>query len=322
MAAEETKDEVLKVTEQADGTVVVGDVAPTPPSKEGPQDDERVTKSEEDDGTHEEEAGHAEETAEEAEARKQRNRERRAQNKERRKEYVEQLRREISARDEALEQALQRIEAIEKQGQGSQLAALDQELRKTADAYNYFKTQIDLGTREQNGAVVADATEKMLQAQQRFAQLTSAKNNATRQAQAAPPLDPRLKANAESWLARNTWYSLEGKDEDSFLVQSIDRRMAQEGWNPSTEAYWSELDARVKKYLPHRASSSYNKPTQTTPRTPVAGSGRDSGAVKPSGGYTLSAERVSALKDAGIWDDPKARADAIRRYQAYDKEQA
>lgn len=316
--AEELKDEDLKLTPQADGSEIVGEVAPPATDTEN---DERLA-SPSDGDTDPEEQGHANETEEEAEERRQRNRERRAQNKNRRKEHIDSLRREIEARDEIIAQAMQRLEAVEKRSQGADFAALDNEIKKTTDAYNYFKQQIDLGTREQNGSVVADATEKMMLAKQRYDQLNRAKQMATKQSQtaaAAAPLDPRLKAHAGTWLENNKWYDVEGKDEDSYIVKQIDNRLAQEGWNPTTEAYWTELDSRVKKYLPHRVNSGHNKTTQTTPRSPVAGSGRDGNGAKGSG-YVISAERIQALKDAGIYDDPKARADAVRRFQEYDKQ--
>lgn len=308
------KDEDLKLTPQADGSEVVG----TPPEPENQEEDERLASPSE---SEPEEQGHADETEDEAEARRIRNRERRAQNKGRRKDYIDSLRREIEARDEIIANAMQRIDAVEKRGQGADFAALDNEIKKTADAYNYFKQQIDLGTREQNGSVVADATEKMMLAKQRYDQLARAKQMATKQSQApqAAPLDPRLKVHAEAWLEKNKWYDIDAKDEDSYVLKQIDNRLAQEGWNPTTEAYWQELDARKKKYLPHRANSGYNPPTQTTPRSPVAGSGRDGNGTKGSG-YVLSADRVQAMKEAGIYDDPKARAESIKRYQEFDKQ--
>lgn len=316
--ATEDKQEELKMTETATGELLVGD-----PPEDEQKDDERLAKTE-DESHSDDEQGHAEETEEEAEARRIRNRTRRAENKERRKDYIDSLKREIAARDELLQNALQRIDAVERRGQGADVAALDSEIKKTADAYNYFKNQIQLGTQEQNGAVVADATEKMIQSQRRYEQLTHLKQAATKQ-QAQPvqqPLDPRLKMQAEKWLEQNSWYDVEGRDEDSFLVKQLDGRLAAEGWNPTTEAYWRELDARVKKYLPHRVNSGYNKSTMSQNKSPVAGSGRAEAGNKGTGSYRLSAERVQALKDSGLYDDPKARADAIRRYQEYDRQAA
>jgi hypothetical protein len=112
-------------------------------------------------------------------------------------------------------------------------------------------------------------------------------------------------------------------------VLTIDKRLAAEGFDPRQPTYWSELSKRVAKYLPHRANSSYtagaNASNGKPNRTPVAGSGRESGAgdgSRSSGStYQLSAARVQALKDAGTWSDPKARAEAIRRYRDYDRQQ-
>ena len=35
--------------------------------------------------------------------------------------------------------------------------------------------------------------------------------------------------------------------------------------------------------------------------------------------FTLSRERVQALKDAGMWDNPDKRAKAIRNYAEFDR---
>ena len=133
---------------------------------------------------------------------------------------------------------------------------------------------------------------------------------------------PRLKHHAEGWMQNNAWYDPSGTDMDSDMVLKLDDRMVKEGWNPTTQEYWDELDARVKKYLPHRANSTYNKP-QSNPvsknRVPVAGAGQ-AAVGAPKGTYRLSAERVKALKEAGVYDDPSKRADAIKRFQEYDKQ--
>lgn len=61
--------------------------------------------------------------------------------------------------------------------------------------------------------------------------------------------------------------------------------------------------------------------TQAKPKAVVAGSGRDSGGSGKTGTYKLSAERVQAMKDAGIWDNPEKRAEAVKRYREFDKQQ-
>ena len=49
----------------------------------------------------------------------------------------------------------------------------------------------------------------------------------------------------------------------------------------------------------------------------VAGSGREASTpASAEGTYKLSADRVEALKMSGVWDDPKQRAEAVKRYRA------
>jgi hypothetical protein len=167
---------------------------------------------------------------------------------------------------------------------------------------------------------VAEATEKMIQAQRKFDEIASTEA-AFRQAKAAPqPLDPRLASHAQRWMSENRWYDPNARDQDSLVARTVDQRLAEEGWDPTTEAYWDELSARVKKYLPHRISDGKMN-TQAKPKAVVAGSGRDSGGSGKTGTYKLSAERVQAMKDAGIWDNPEKRAEAVKRYREFDKQQ-
>lgn len=294
------------------------------PPKEEPKEeveDERTAKHEDD---HEDEQGEEGESEEDAEARRERNRTRRAENKQRRKDYVESLKREIAARDEILQQMAGRLDAVERRANGADMAMVDAELKKSFDAYTYYKqAHADAVTRA-DGMAAVEAQEKMMQINQRAQQLQAIKNAAENAKKQPPaqPLDPRLRNHAEAWLEKNQWYDVNGKDRDSRIAQTLDRELAEEGWNPTTEQYWEELDSRLKQYLPHRYNSGYNKSTNSGNRrpSPVAGSGRET-SNSSKGGYRLSADRVQALKDAGVWDDPKQRAEAIKRYQEYDKQQ-
>jgi hypothetical protein len=198
---------------------------------------------------------------------------------------------------------------------------VDAEMQKAADAYNYYKQVHSEAVTAANGQVASDAYEKMFAAMRRAEDLNRIKEAARRPQQTQQPLDPRLKANAEGWMARNSWYDPNAGDMDSRVAFTIDNQLAAEGWNPTTEQYWTELDSRLKKYLPHRYNSGYNQGQSSTNNRPppVAGSGRES--TNKSGGYRLSAERVQALKEAGAWDDPVQRAAMIKRYQEFDKQE-
>lgn len=257
-------------------------------------------------------------TDDEREAIRERRRKERQHRKQAQREREETLRRELQARDSIINELRTKVEGIERRGTSSELAQLDTAKKQTAQAYNYFKDQIRVATEAGNGAAVADATEKMLQAQQHFNQLQGYEQ-AYRQRQSQPqPLDPRLVNQAQKWMESNKWYNPAGQDQDSRIALTLDQQLAQEGWDPTTPQYWQELDSRVKKYLPHRANS--GKISGTKPRSTVSGSGRDAGPRTSDKSYRLSAERVKALKDAGIWEDPKQRAEAVKRFREYDKQ--
>lgn len=315
---EETKDEDLKLSEQQDGSVVVGDEPP--PAEEHDEEDERVAKNESDDS---DEEGHDEETAEERAERTERNRKRRAESKEKRKSYIESLKRELAARDRVINDLNNRMSVVERKSTGSEMAQLEQAEREAVQAYNHFKDINAKAIEQANGAIAIEAQEKMFEARKRYEHLQSIKKSMSQRQAAPQPLDPRLVNHAQDWMSKNDWYDPTGANEDSAVALTIDNRMAKEGWDPTTPEYWEELDKRVKKYLPHRANSGYNRQQGSGKRNPppVAGSGRESSSSGNSSTYKLSPDRVKAIKDAGAWDDPTARAAMIKAYQNYDKEQ-
>lgn len=249
---------------------------------------------------------------------RERRREERKHRKLAQREREDTLRRELAARDAVINELRSKMDAFERRNTGSEMAQLENAKKQTAQAYNFFKDQIRVATEAGNGAAVADATEKMFQAQRKFDELTAYENR-FKQSQAAPqPLDPRLVNHAQEWMSRNKWYDATAKDPDSQIAMTIDQQLAREGWDPTTKEYWQELDLRVKKYLPHRVNS--GKISGVKPRSVVTGSGREASGGSTQGTYKLSADRVQALKDAGIWDDPKQRAEAVKRFREYDKQ--
>lgn len=275
------------------------------------QEDEKETRSSD------EELDNAEDDSEREEIRARR-REERKHRKQAQKEREDTLRRELAARDSIINELRSKVDVIERRNSGSEIAQIENAKKQTAQAYAYFKDQIRIATEAGNGAAVADATEKLFQAQRKFDEIASYEK-AIKSKQSTPqPLDPRLANHAQDWMQRNSWYDPTARDQDSRIAMTIDQRLAEEGWDPTTKEYWQELDNRVKKYLPHRTNSA--KLPSTKPKSVVTGSGRESGGTATKGSYKLSAERVQALKDAGIWDDPKQRADAIKRFRDFDKQ--
>jgi hypothetical protein len=78
--------------------------------------------------------------------------------------------------------------------------------------------------------------------------------------QPAPP-PPRPDAKAQTWAERNEWF---GNDEPMTLTAfSIHKNLVEkEGFDPSADDYYSELDKRIRKEFPHKFQSEQKgKPT-------------------------------------------------------------
>lgn len=121
-------------------------------------------------------------------------------------------------------------------------------------------------------------------------------------------------------MARNSWYDPNGKNTDSKIAIKIDEELVEEGWDPTSEEYWEELDTRLSQYLPHQYKNQQTGGNaKARPRSPVTGSGRESAPAARPGEYRLSPDRVKAIKEAGKWDNPVERQKMIRRYAEYDR---
>lgn len=134
----------------------------------------------------------------------------------------------------------------------------------------------------------------------------------------------------QEFLDANEWYNPNGVDEDSLLVKAIDTAVAQK-YRPTDPAYWRELqkrvDARIGKNERQQSRDTEDdledEPVvQTRKRSapPVGGSNRsNSGGAARQTQIRLSPERVQAMKDAGLWEDPKVRAKMAKTYSEYDR---
>lgn len=317
----EQQAEELKLHEQKDGSFIVGDKPKEEPPKSEKSDDEQddETLVNREDGGNDDEGTVDGETEEEAEARRQRNRERRAENKTRRKEYVESLKRELAARDAVINDLSARVSTVERSSNSTQMVQLDNAIRDAEAQYKELQDINRQAIEQANGEVAVAAQDKMFELRNRYNQLTAIKQNMSRQTTQPQAIDPRLKAHADVWASKNKWFDASGNDTDSRIALTIDSQMAKEGWNPATSEYWDELDSRIKKYLPHRVSRGYNSGKGNKSSSPVSGGSRENSNAS-SASYTLSQERVNALKEAGLWDDSVKRAEAIKRFQQYDKE--
>ncbi len=275
--------------------------------------------SDDDDDQPEDDHGNTEGTEEEREAIRERRRQERQSKKARQRERESRLKAELAARDAAINQMREELDAIHRRNTSGEMAQLQNARTQAAQAYSHYKTQVELATAAQDGRALTDAIEKMQLAQRRIEELGRIEQAYQRQQRAPAPLDPRLKTHAEKWMSQNKWYNPAGDDEDSEIALTIDRRMAREGWDPTTSEYWTELSRRIREKLPHRSA---NSPQSQPKRRNVVGSSDRGSSARGgnSGTFSISPERVQAMKDMGVWNDPVKRAEMIQEYKKYDQQ--
>jgi hypothetical protein len=222
------------------------------------------------------------------------------------------------------QQLSERLAHLEKRTSGAELARVDKAIDDTEVQIEYAKMKMREAVANQDGDAVVKAQELMYESQRKHESLKNIKDQATRQMSQPPKPtmnvpDPSVQRNAAEWMERNPWYDPQAKDMDSEIAQRLDKKLTDEGYDPSSPDYWEELDERVSKYLPHRTSGAAPQ-RASTQRPRMTGSGRESAPTGRGNEFRLSADRVQAIKDMGAWDNPDQRAKMIKSYAKYDRE--
>jgi hypothetical protein len=198
---------------------------------------------------------------------------------------TEKYRKEERDREEAVRVAQQLLQ--EKQQLEGRLKQLD-----TGYLHEYgarIEAQIATARRNYKDAYEAGDTDRMIEAQESLARSISDKERyelakrraddrvTTTQAepagrqvaqqtapvQQAPQVDPK----AQSWAEKNTWF---GQDEVmTYAAFGIHRKLVEEeGFDPQSEEYYTEIDRRVRSEFPHKFQTA-----KTTGKSQVAPAG-------------------------------------------------
>ena len=108
--------------------------------------------------------------------------------------------------------------------------------------------------------------------------------------QPPPPPDPK----AEAWAEKNKWF---GDDEPMTLTSfSIHRKLVEEGFDPSSEMYYNEIDKRMKETFPHR----FDNETKSLPPTQSVASANRGGPIRRKGTVRLTPSQVAISKKLGV----------------------
>jgi hypothetical protein len=216
-----------------------------------------------------------------------------------------------------------RLSSVEQRTQAQDMGQLNKAIEDKQVALEYARMKLAEATNAGDGEAAVSAQELMFDTRQQLQQLTNMKKQSGQPRAEAPRIDPSVQRNAATWIERNNWYKPDLSDTDSKIAKLIDEGLVAEGWNPGTEDYWDELDNRLQKRLPHHYNKSSDRNDSVrSPRNTVGSSGREASAAY--GGtnrttYTLSPERVRAMKDAGAWDNPERKKAMIANFIKYDR---
>ena len=149
---------------------------------------------------------------------------------------------------------------------------------------------------QQNVARIAmeEASLKKLKAE-REEQAQAVKEAAPQQPQqkAQPKPDPR----AERWAQDNEWF---GQDQTmTYAAFGVHKTLIeQEGFDPNTEDYYTELDKRMRTEFPHKFSDTRTQ--SSTPRVASAGATASRSTTKGKRTVKLTPSQIAIAKRLGV----------------------
>jgi len=117
--------------------------------------------------------------------------------------------------------------------------------------------------------------------------------NLNRQQAVEPTPDPK----AEDWASRNTWF---GKDTAmTYTAFDLHKKLIeQEGYDPQSDEYYSEIDKRIRLEFPHKFANNTSKGETTKPVQTVASAKRSTNTGRKT--VRLTPSQVAIAKKLGV----------------------
>lgn len=352
MAKKEVADEKDEKDDEAEELVVVTDhpddvEAEMGDGHESVKTPPKAAKKEEpeDEDTEEARLGKSEDDDEDEEVQKKGKKSRH----QRRKEGENRLRVELKFLESRNDQLERQLQVVARRQDQSEINTIEDKIARTKQLIAKAEDVMAEATTAGKGVESVEATrirDKLKDDLKNFEEF-QAQAKEKSEAPERPKPNPRVANNVKSWHKDNSWFDFNRGDMDSKIAGAIDDSVHEEGFDPATEDYWQELNARIAKALPHRAKKAVKNgkgddeglenddedeeeevkkapPKKRAagatggPKFRTGGPGRELSANE----VHLSRERIAALKEAGAWDDKQLRAKYLKRYQQYDQEHA
>ena len=177
----------------------------------------------------------------------------------------------------------------------SQMTAAEQEMAKAMEVGD-TNAVVEAQRKITALAIENDRAQQAKQQQERLAkqQQESTDNrlaqNKEQYAQAARKPSPK----AEAWASKNDWF---GQDEAmTYAAFGIHKKLIEEeGFDPNSDEYYTELDRRVQTEFPHKFNGGSKRPAQTVASVSRTTTGRSS-----SKKVRLTPSQVAIAKKLGV----------------------
>ncbi len=192
--------------------------------------------------------------------------------------YVSEFENRVKSNLEAAKIKLK--SAIDQQDVDAQIAAQTEISSLTMDAARLNQVKAQKPTRS-------------LQEEEPVAQPQGGYANASQLKQAAQQMDPK----AEQWASKNTWFGTDNAM--TYTAFDIHKKLTEEeGYDPSSEEYYQEVDKRIRLEFPQKFATTENT-TQEKPSQTVASAKRP-GMVGRRKTVKLTPSQVAIAKRLGV----------------------
>jgi len=236
------------------------------------------------------------------------------------KSRIDKLTRKMREEERQKESAIQFAESVKKENENLKTRLTNLDKGYLEEFNSRVQSQLEAAKRSLKDANESGDADKIVEAQANLAAITVEKSKITKpkvekieeqpnqqpivpnQPQPIPPQPPQQAQNpkpdpkAEAWAAKNDWF---GQDEVmTYASFGIHRRLVEdEGFDPTTDDYYSELDKRIASEFPHKMGQTKQTGGSQKVVSATSSKSRNKGGKKT---VRLSASQVAMAKRLGV----------------------
>jgi hypothetical protein len=236
------------------------------------------------------------------------------------KSRIDKLTRKMREEERQKESAIQFAESVKKENENLKTRLTNLDKGYLEEFNNRVQSQLESAKRALKDANESGDADKIVEAQANLAAITVEKSKITKpkvekteeqpnqqpimpnQPQPIPPQPPQQAQNpkpdpkAEAWAAKNDWF---GQDEVmTYASFGIHRRLVEdEGFDPNTDDYYSELDKRIAAEFPHKVGQTKQTGGSQKVVSATSSKSRNKGGKKT---VRLSPSQVAMAKRLGV----------------------